>query len=125
VPLKLCKMAYEEAKKVKEVSPLAFSLLIRRALEQLCNDKNATGDNLKAKIKDLGTKKVIPEKLSDMADIIRDIGNTGAHAYKFDLNKYDMDVLDDFFIAVVEYVYLAPAKISKIRERLKNAPTTK
>jgi len=60
-----------------------------------------------------------------MADIIRDIGNTGAHAGKFDLNKYDMDVLDDFFIAVVEYVYLAPAKISKIRERLKNAPTTK
>jgi|GEM_PF-6644211 len=50
--------SYEEAKRVKKVSPLAFSLLIRRALEQLCNDKNATGDNLKAKIKDLGTKKV-------------------------------------------------------------------
>lgn len=114
--------SYDEAKKVKKVSPLAFSILIRRSLEQLCKDKGATGRNLKEKIEDLGKKKIIPETLADMADIIRETGNTGAHGDNFKLNKFDMDVLDDFFIAVLEYVYVAPQRLAKIKDRLKNAP---
>ncbi len=112
---------YDEANKVKKVSPLAFSILIRRCLEQLCKDKGATGKNLKEKIEDLGKKKIIPETLADMADIIRETGNTGAHGDKFKLNKFDMDVLDDFFIAVIEYVYVAPQRLVKIKDRLKKA----
>lgn len=113
--------SYEEARKVKKVSPLAFSILIRRSLELLCKDKEAVGANLKEKIEDLGKKKIIPDTLAGMADIIRETGNTSAHADKFKLNKFDTDVLDDFFIAVIEYVYVAPQRLAQIKERLKNA----
>lgn len=119
---KIVRESYEEAKKVKRISPLSFTIMIRRCLEQLCKDKSAVGGNLKEKIKDLGRKKIIPEKLADMADIIRETGNTGAHGDDFKLTKFDMDILDDFFIAMIEYVYVAPEKLSKIKDIIKKAP---
>lgn len=113
------KESYYDAKKVKKISALAFSILMRRCLEQLCIDKGAKGRNLKQKIEWLATKDIIPKTLSNMADIIREVGNTGAHVGNFSHDEEDMDLLDDFFIAMVEYVYVAPEKLNRITQKLK------
>lgn len=115
--------SYHEARKVKRISPLAFTILIRRCLEQLCKEQGAVGPNLMEKISDLGRKKIIPETLAEMAHLIREIGNKGAHGDALNLSKFEVDNLDDFFIAMVEYVYVAPQKVLKLRERVKNVST--
>lgn len=52
VPLSIGKN-YDEAKKIKKISPIAFAVLIRKCLEYVCRDKNANGHFLKEQIEDL------------------------------------------------------------------------
>jgi hypothetical protein len=42
----------------------------------------------------------------------------GAHATDEDLSQWDAELIDDFFRSVVEYVYVAPAKIRRMQRRL-------
>jgi hypothetical protein len=43
----------------------------------------------------------------------------GAHAGDADLTVWDAELIDDFFRSVLEYVYVAPAKIRRMETRLK------
>jgi hypothetical protein len=49
---------------------------------------------------------------------MRHIGNLGAHAGDDDLDFWDAELLDDFFRAIVEYVYVAPSKIERLKQRI-------
>ncbi len=111
--------SYSEAKKVKNISPLAFVTLIRRSLEYVCMEKGAVGKDLNDKLKDLGKKEIIPQTLSKMSHVIRILGNIGAHADNTEIGKDEARIIDDFFIAVLEYVYIAPEKIKKVEKYLK------
>jgi hypothetical protein len=52
---------------------------VRRLLEELCEDKNASGNDLKARIASLKTSVLIPQELLDAADELRILGNDAAH----------------------------------------------
>src|SRR3989344_2061545 len=45
--------SYEEAKKVERISPISFAVMIRRALEYVCNEQNASGEDLNQQLNDL------------------------------------------------------------------------
>jgi hypothetical protein len=64
----------------------ASALMVRRVLEELCADKSATGDNLKARILNLKSVAVIPTELLEAADELRILGNDAAH---IDARDYD------------------------------------
>ena len=110
--------AYSEALKIKKISSIAFVIMIRRALDLLCKQEGATGNNLYEKIIDLGKKELIPKVLSDMADTIRLIGNDRAHDDNEILKENDLDVLDDFYSSIIEYVYIGPRKVELLRQKL-------
>ena len=118
VPAEIVK-GFNEAKKVKHKSSLAFAVMIRRAMEGVCLDQSAKGKNLKEKIDDLAKKEIIPNSLGRMANAIRYIGNAGAHAKGEDVTDDEVKVLDEFMRAIIEYVYVAPAKLNKLAEKLK------
>lgn len=42
---------------------IAAAIMVRKTLEELCHDRSATGGNLKERIRDLGTKIVLPAEL--------------------------------------------------------------
>jgi hypothetical protein len=42
---------------------IASAIMVRKALEELCRERGATGNNLKERIKALGTKVVLPIEL--------------------------------------------------------------
>lgn len=111
--------SYKEAKKVEKISPTAFAVLIRRAVEYLCKDQKASGYTLKEKLEDLAKKNIIPATLSRMANAIRYFGNIGAHSTKIGVSKDEVEAMDDFFLAIVEYVYIAPEKLNKLSEKIK------
>ncbi|HXA37878.1 MAG TPA: DUF4145 domain-containing protein [Phenylobacterium sp.] len=57
----------------------ATALMVRRVLEELCEDRKATGSNLKERLTNLGQNIVVPSELLDAADELRLLGNDAAH----------------------------------------------
>lgn len=57
----------------------AAALMVRRVLEELCDDKNAVGGDLKQRLAALSTSVVVPKELLDAADELRLLGNDAAH----------------------------------------------
>jgi hypothetical protein len=57
----------------------ASAIMVRRTLEDLCADNNATGGNLKERLQALSAKVVLPKALLDGLDNLRLLGNDAAH----------------------------------------------
>jgi hypothetical protein len=110
---------YREAAVVKRLSPNSFAVQIRRALEAVCADKGAGGRLLYDMLTELGRRGDLPPVLAEMTDVLRLLGNVGAHASDRTVRPSQVDALDEFFRAVIEYVYIAPAKLHRFREKLK------
>jgi hypothetical protein len=95
---------------------------IRRLLEFICNDQGASGKTLFDKLNHLTSKGIFPGYFANITDLLRRVGNMGAHAMPEDVSVWDAELIDDFFRSVIEYVYVAPAKIKRMRERLPGPP---
>ena len=110
--------SYAEAFKVRAISPNAFAVLIRRTLEILCNERGLTKGTLAARLKILSDKGELPPILSQTTDLLRLIGNIGAHGSEKSVHPLEVRAIDDFFVAIVEYLYVAPKKIADFQKRL-------
>lgn len=109
---------YKEIWPLRHRVPAAFIGQIRRLLEFVCEDQGATGRDLFAKLKDLTTKGTFPGYFGQITTLLRRVGNMGAHAGDAELSVWDAELIDDFFRSVIEYVYVAPAKIRRMEVRL-------
>lgn len=116
VPEKV-KELYPEAERIKHISPKAYAVLMRIMLESICIDKNAEGKNLFEKLNFLEEKKIIPPILGDASDILRKIGNIGAHAGE-EISEDLISTADFFFNVLVDYLYVIPKKINKSKKKL-------
>jgi hypothetical protein len=99
--------------------------MIRRTLEELCADKEAKGDNLKAKISSLKNTVIMPEKLFGALDDLRLLGNDAAHIESKtfdDVGKEEIDVAVEFTKEILKAVYQYDDLVSRIRA-LKKQPT--
>lgn len=57
----------------------AAALMVRRVLEELCEERGAKGNNLKERISSLAKIVIIPQELTQAADHLRLLGNDAAH----------------------------------------------
>jgi len=119
IPIKILKI-YEEIWPLRHIAPNAFSVQIRRSLEIICSDQNAIGKTLYDQLKDLTNRGIFPGYFAEIIDLIRKVGNVGAHAGEEDVDFWDAELLDEFFKSIVEYVYIVPSKIQRLKERLGN-----
>lgn len=117
VPDRITKL-YEEIWPLRHIAPSAFAGQIRRVLEFICHDQKARGKNLAQQLKDLVTRGALPGHFAETTDLMRHIGNLGAHAGEKNIDFWDAELLDDFFRFVVEYVYIAPSRIERLKRRL-------
>lgn len=106
---------YKEAQAVKSVSARSFVGLIRVALEAVMKNKGAAGKDLFNKIEWLIQKGVLPPVFGEMSHITRQIANLGVHDAEIDVQPSDADIVDEFFRAIIEYIYIAPHKVAQIR----------
>ena len=118
VPEKIRKV-YDEASRIKWKAPNAFAVQIRRALEALCDERKAKGNNLNAQLQDLAKKNEIPIVLSELADTLRLLGNKGAHSGTEEVHQFQVNELDEFFRVIIEYVYVAPGKLEDFKKTLR------
>lgn len=113
---------YMAALKVQAIEPSACAVLIGRTLEAVCNYEKATGKTLSDKLNNLVSSDRIPRTLAEMAHQLRQIRNFGAHDTEDEVTEEDVPIILEFLEAILEYLYVAPAKIAAVQARLKKAP---
>lgn len=116
-------MAFEEAIKCHSNDCfIASAIMIRKTLEEICHDRNSTGKNLKERIKNLGTKIMIPKELMDGLDDLRLLGNDAAHveaATFSEIGKEEIEISIDFAKEILKAVYQYENLLERLK-RLKN-----
>lgn len=70
--------------------------VLRILLEKIANDQKAEGSSLDQKIKDLAKKKIIPTTIENLSNILRKLGNKGAHGESGVLSKKETKMLITF-----------------------------
>jgi len=116
--------AYRTALDV-QTSPNAFAVLAGRTLEAACNHEKAPGRDLASKLNHLANSGHIPQTLGEMAQQLRLLRNLGAHDAEDEVNQDDVPIILDFLEAILEYLYIAPAKINAVKARLAKADEKK
>ncbi len=97
---------------------VAAAVMVRKALEELCADRDAKGENLKERIAALGTKVVLPQDLLEGLDDLRLLGNDAAH---IESSVYDQVGREEVEIAievtkeVLKGVYQMSALVKRLR----------
>ena len=110
---------YSEACRIRELAPNGFSVLVRRALEAICEDKGIKDGVLATRLKELTSQEQFPKSIAGLTNVIRLVGNIGAHAGSVDVSLDQARLLDNFFRFVIEFVYVLPARLSSFETSLK------
>jgi hypothetical protein len=108
---------FEEAKRIQKISPNGFAVSVRRALEAMCSDRAVPAGTLAKRLAVLADKGEIPPVLAEMTSVLRSIGNSGAHNTTQTVTVPMTWAMDEFFRALVEYVYIGPFRLKQFRKR--------
>jgi hypothetical protein len=103
---------------------VASGIMVRKTLEELCHERDATGANLKERLRTLGTKIVLPKELLDGLDDLRLLGNDAAHIESQEFNlvgREEIEVGIEFAKEVLKAVFQYSDLLAKLRS-LKRAP---
>ena len=112
------KKSFEAAIRIQNIEGTLCAIGIRRTLEMMCKDKNATGKDLYKKLMDLSTKGILPPILKDMASVLRELGNAAAHGDDRDFSDEVIDSMIKFTHVILDYVYNLPVRLSDIQKHL-------
>lgn len=110
--------AFESALKVRQIDGAICAIAIRRTLEMMCKDKGEQGKNLYIMLKALSDKGILPPILNDMASVLREIGNSAAHADDKEFNPDIVSPMIEFTKIILDYVYNLPEQIEQIQDRI-------
>ncbi len=109
---------YKATLKVRNIEPNACAVLAGRTLEAVCKHENAAGRTLADKLNNLAGSDRIPQTLAQMARQLKQLRNLGAHDADDEVTEEDVPIILDFLEAILEYLYVAPAKIAAVQARL-------
>lgn len=97
IPARIVKTFSEALSCAADELHVAAAIMIRRTLEELCEDKGALGDNLKVRIAALQSVVVLPQGLLIALDDLRLLGNDAAHV---EAKTYEAVGKDELSIAI-------------------------
>jgi hypothetical protein len=103
---------------------IASAIMVRKALEELCRERGATGGNLRDRLRNLATKIVLPQELLDGLDDLRLLGNDAAHIESQEFNtvgQQEVEIGIQFAKEVLKAVFQYSDLLAKLRS-LKRTP---
>lgn len=109
------KTAFESALKVKNIDTAICAMALRRVLEAICKDKGAEGKDLEKMIANMIEHGILPAMFDDACWIIRQLGNSAAHADKKVFSLHQVDQTIEFVQNIINYLYTLPVKMQKLR----------
>lgn len=105
----------------------AAAMMIRKTLEELCLDRKANGTTLQLRIKDLGSKIILPSELLQAIDDLRLLGNDAAHVEAKtydDIGKEEIEAAFELTKEILKATYQYAILLGKL-QGLKKTPATK
>jgi len=102
----------------------AAAVMVRKSLEELCNDRKAKGSRLVDQIKDLGSKITVPPELIAGADTLRLLGNDAVHVELKDFDQIGQEEVE-VSIEFTKELLKAVFQYSSLLERLENLRKSK
>ena len=119
------RQVYEEAARARRASPSTYALLLRRAIEAICDDRGIAHGSLQQRLAKLADKGEIPPVLAEPTAMLRTTANAGAHARKEKITVPLTRGMDELFRALVEYVYVGPSSLAEFGASLKRRENRK
>jgi HEPN domain-containing protein len=98
--------------------------MVRKTLEELCRDRQAQGKDLRERIRDLGTKIVLPQELLNGLDDLRLLGNDAAHIESREyekIGKEEVEIGIEFAKEVLKATYQYSALLARLKSLQKQA----
>ncbi|NHZ86826.1 MAG: DUF4145 domain-containing protein [Planctomycetia bacterium] len=98
---------------------VASAIMIRKTLEEICEEKKSEGDNLKKRLSKLGSKIIIPKELITGMNDLRLLGNDAAHieARTFnDVGREEIEISIEFTKEILKAVYQYEGLLSKMKK---------
>ncbi len=96
----------------------ASALMVRRLLEELCDDKGAAGKNLKDRIAALSSIAIVPTELLTAADELRILGNDAAHIQAKDydaIGQMESELAIELAKELLKAVYQYTSLVSRLQ----------
>lgn len=96
----------------------AAALMVRRVLEEMCQDKQAKGSDLKKRIAALSGTVVLPSELLEAADELRLLGNDAAHIEAKDYDSIttgEVEVALELTKELLKAVYQYTSLVARLR----------
>ena len=97
----------------------AAAIMVRRLLEEICEDNSAVGKDLHSRIKELKNKITLPKELFDAMGELKALGNDAAHVKAKSYDTIDEGEAADS-IELVKEILKARYQLKGLVERLKN-----
>jgi hypothetical protein len=97
---------------------VASAIMVRKTLEQLCEDKGTEGKNLKERLQALVKTITMPHELKEGMDMLRILGNNAAHVRLTDfdsISEKELSVSIKFTKEVLKSVYQFDKLLSALR----------
>ena len=97
---------------------VAAAIMIRRTLEELCEDKGAAGANLKVRLAALQASIILPQGLLTALDDLRLMGNDAAHieAKTYDsIGVSELEIAIELTKEILKAVYQLDNLLAKLR----------
>lgn len=97
---------------------VATAIMLRRTLEEICNERGTQGNSLRDRLKDLASRIVLPKELIDAMDELRLLGNDAAHiqAQAFgQISEQEVDVAIEFTKEILKALYQYSSLLDKLR----------
>lgn len=97
---------------------IAAAILLRKTLEEICNDKSANGSNLFKRLEALAAIIVVPKELIEATQDLRLLGNDAAHlesqTYE-EIGKAEIEISIEFTKEIIKAVYQYQNLLGKLR----------
>lgn len=104
---------------------VAAAIMIRKTLEELCNERGAMGKNLFQRVEEIIQKTLLPKALAEAMHELRLLGNDAAHIESKSFETIGNDELRlsmEFTQEIVKGIYQYDALLERLRSLKKNAP---
>ena len=110
--------AFEAAIRTKGIDYAICMLSLRRVLEMICKEKGAEGRDLEQMIGNLIDNNILSPAFADACWIIRQLGNSAAHADQTDIYAYQVDQVIEYVSTIINYLYSMPVRVFKLKQRI-------
>jgi hypothetical protein len=109
---------FAEARKCFDAKAYTATLvMVRRTLEGTCADQGSTKRTLAESLKDLQAQGKIDGLLAEWADLLRVVGNEGAHFTGNKASTEDAEDALDFAEALLDHLYVLRARFDEFKTR--------